>query len=567
MCFKILLLILLVSTIVNGDSFSEELFLKQLPSGHLYSLFQFTNSLEVNLFDNRLPEHFNLFPKSFAEIIEKFHVLELHLSLTQGRWQYSKWGYPVISAPTGIELWAWFNPDLDRDNVNINWNGLLNALSGLFCSSLNFINKESTSSPNFTFKPQGVWPNDINATLHLRHATLPKETVCTENLTPWKKLLPCGSEAGLASLLIASHLFDSSYHSLAVHLRSVCDGDCDDVYLELKQTLSLVFDPHHTGINKDWSLKPLFGSGLHSTCPLASSSNIIVDIEYELKDKINPQPNLIRAVTSGDNQLQRAIFNLKQIKDLDQGFELYVPTNKKRSHHVNLPYLTTHKYATGYGVEMGGIFCIIKNTHATESFYLTYFEVVPYFLRVYFSTFKVKINNILVVPDRLTFKPANMREQPTSIEFTILLPPQSSLTIEYEFENVFLDWLQHPPDSHHGYYVGSSVISGKFPDFLNSTGISELCSYITSFEKCNRGTDLLFRRIYTELLLISVPLPDFSMPYNVICLTCTVIAIAFGSIFNITTRTFQVEEKNVKKGLLDQLKRVFSKVLCKSSNQ
>ena len=32
-------------------------------------------------------------------------------------------------------------------------------------------------------------------------AWLPKEPVCTENLTPWLKLLPCRDEAGLAQLL------------------------------------------------------------------------------------------------------------------------------------------------------------------------------------------------------------------------------------------------------------------------------------------------------------------------------------------------------------------------------
>ena len=42
------------------------------------------------------------------------------------------------------------------------------------------------------------------------------------------------------------------------------------------------------------------------------------------------------------------------------------------------------------------------------------------------------------------------------------------------------------------------------------------------------------------------------MPYNVICFVCTVIAIAFGSIFNLTTRTLTpVTEKN--KGLIARL--------------
>jgi hypothetical protein len=30
----------------------------------------------------------------------------------------------------------------------------------------------------------------------LRYGTLPRENVCTENLTPWLKLLPCRSQAG-----------------------------------------------------------------------------------------------------------------------------------------------------------------------------------------------------------------------------------------------------------------------------------------------------------------------------------------------------------------------------------
>ena len=42
--------------------------------------------------------------------------------------------------------------------------------------------------------------------------------------------------------------------------------------------------------------------------------------------------------------------------------------------------------------------------------------------------------------------------------------------------------------------------------------------------------------IYSETLLLNLPTPDFSMPYNVICLTCTAIAIGFGSLHNFTTR-------------------------------
>ena len=79
-------------------------------------------------------------------------------------------------------------------SVDTKWKGLVHALSGQFCSSLNFINKAVTSSPSLSFKPLGLWTTDANSTVHLRHASLPRETICTENLTPWKKLLPCSGK-------------------------------------------------------------------------------------------------------------------------------------------------------------------------------------------------------------------------------------------------------------------------------------------------------------------------------------------------------------------------------------
>ncbi|KAJ2566065.1 Subunit of the glycosylphosphatidylinositol transamidase complex-like protein, partial [Coemansia sp. RSA 1836] len=45
---------------------------------------------------------------------------------------------------------------------------------------------------------------------------------------------------------------------------------------------------------------------------------------------------------------------------------------------------------------------------------------------------------------------------------------------------------------------------------------------------------------YTELLLASLPTPDFSMPYNVITFTCTILALFFGRIFNLLTRDYAV---------------------------
>lgn len=58
----------------------------------------------------------------------------------------------------------------------------------------------------------------------------------------------------------------------------------------------------------------------------------------------------------------------------------------------------------------------------------------------------------------------------------------------------------------------------------------------------NKEVSTYFSRIYTEPLLVNLPTPDFSMPYNVICLTCTVVAVGYGSLYNLLTRSFQVKE-------------------------
>lgn len=46
------------------------------------------------------------------------------------------------------------------------------------------------------------------------------------------------------------------------------------------------------------------------------------------------------------------------------------------------------------------------------------------------------------------------------------------------------------------------------------------------------------QRMYTTSLLVDLATPDFSMPYNVIIMSCSLIAMIFGSVFNALTRKF-----------------------------
>ena len=55
-------------------------------------------------------QHFRLFPKSLGDVLAAYHVQELHLTQTQGKWRHQSWGYPVEDAPSGAQLWVWFKP-------------------------------------------------------------------------------------------------------------------------------------------------------------------------------------------------------------------------------------------------------------------------------------------------------------------------------------------------------------------------------------------------------------------------------------------------------------------------
>ena len=120
------------------------------------------------------------------------------------------------------------------------WITLTNALAGLFCASLNFVDSTRTISHALSFRPAGHHPDGIVENLHLFHGALPREPVCTENLTPFLKLLPCKGRAGISSLLDGHRLFDSQWQAMTLDVRPVCDND--DCFVEMVQNVDMAID-------------------------------------------------------------------------------------------------------------------------------------------------------------------------------------------------------------------------------------------------------------------------------------------------------------------------------------
>ena len=118
----------------------------------------------------------------------------------------------------------------------------------------------------------------------------------------------------------------------------------------------------------------------------------------------------------------------------------------------------------------------------------------------------------------ISYTPSIPHSRPTTFQSIITLPANSTVHIIIEVTKSFLRYTEHPPDAQRGWDLPPAV--------LLPLGVA--------------GTNGSRRRFYSSALLVDLATPDFSMPYNVIILSCSLMAFIFGSIFNLLTRNFVI---------------------------
>ncbi len=233
---------LTTATESSSSDYHEQLLLRPLHPSLLLASFNFQGNTSLSSFEQ---QNFRYFPRSLGQILQHANTRELHLRFSLGRWDAESWGARpwggTREGGTGVELWAWVEADNDEE-ADERWLTLTNALSGLFCASLNFIDSTRTIRPVMSFQPSGHNANATVENLHLLHGTLPREVVCTENLTPFLKLLPCKGKAGISSLLDGHKLFDASWQSMSIDVMPVCGEGEVECQLQITQTIDMVLD-------------------------------------------------------------------------------------------------------------------------------------------------------------------------------------------------------------------------------------------------------------------------------------------------------------------------------------
>ena len=525
---KLFLLAFCFVVLVEGnDNFYEHLKLEQVNRDQVYGFFNFTTTW--NYENQFIPQHYRLFPRSIGQLISKYNIAEFHFLMTQGLWRYKQWGFPYAPSSTGAELWVWFHKN--TKDVERNWVGFTNALSGLFCASLNFMNKGITATPLLSFRPAGLVENGTVDTQFLRHAVLARETPCTENLTPWMKLLPCGSMSGPASLLNPSRLQHSRFLSMGLHLKHDCSSKssvCHDPFVQLQQHVSVVYDIRSLRtLHQRFGLMSLFGKKLKPACPVATKSDVFIKTLPELKISNN--------FTKIDNYHHLNLFSVEKVTN--------IVFKWTADPHESLTYssqIFNHCYVTGLGLN-GGLKCSISN-HMQQKITVIFFQVIPWFLNVQLHTLTVEDDSSgNLQPILVSFSPAAIRQTPYRLEVVLELPSSSVVNLHIQFTRGFLTWTEHPPDANHGFYINPAVVTIQTVDLKLPYYYHEPVY-----------------RFYSEALLVNIPVPDFSMPYNVICLVCTVIAISFGTFYNLIAKRLQLVSSNVPHPVRGFLNKILS---------
>lgn len=288
----------------------------------------------------------------------------------------------------------------------------------------------------------------------------------------------------------------------------------------------------------DWSLSKILGTKLYQSCPLVHDSAITVvapsrpeargggvvddddgDVEFSLWPiVVGPEEegsdddeddegvrfeNKARRFAKSLRKRGHYTFDTRTSTDLDVEMKWFNEDPFPFPAHYNSPSLLASRSFSGYGQERGRVQLIVRNSEPVSERTVTYFEVLPWFIKPYLHTLSLTVeaddfdedqDNLVRFKDDLTaplllsldYTPSLQRQRPFHMEARLRIPPQSTLRLSYEYDKSFLRFAEHPPDAHRGFDVAPAII------------LSDDHS-----------------RIYTNPGLIEVAVPDFSMPYNV----------------------------------------------------
>jgi len=509
-----LLEILFIAHITTADSYDEKLLIRPLRDETVLTQFSFSFD-EISKSGS---SHSRKYPRVFSEITSKLGVTELDLRLTRG-WTDS---VPLEgAAPNGAYLMATFD---NENNVDGKWKTLIGQLAGLFCISLNQLDLKNSFTPEWLlpmYQPIGAQEKSRR-----RVGFLPREVACTENLVPWRKLLPTGDSHGLGAFLTNPHhqLKKSSYWSISVRFNSQSESTSSLVLehsmivdVRNRNTLDILTNFNSTDNEPKITINARVLFGVTEAVPsklVTSKINLLICDSENLKIQFPKNVPFQKNHDFNRDQFGRNCQNYNFKSETDKKiFFAFVTHFPQNPNGPLIESISSVRLLGGAGLDgKSKIISKILNTFDAEKEIIS-LEMIPWWINPKIGT--IQFSNCY--PINKLYTPAQDKIRKTgSLLIHLKLEPLSTCFINYNYETRWPKWTEYPADSNAGRYLPSQLI------FFDSDGLSNE----------NGG---LSRLSFSNPLLVYIPIPDFSMPYNVLCLVSTVIAMCIGAIHNLTT--------------------------------
>ncbi|CAD6583627.1 MAG: tetrahydrofolate synthase, partial [Tremellales sp. Tagirdzhanova-0007] len=511
------------------NSFHESLTLHPTPDGKLSVLFEFTTYFTSPRLTSRIPQsHFSLTPPSLLLPLERNNVSELTISFVAGQWDQLRSGESgplhYEAGGGGGEVRGWLRSDGDEQRSAEAWAAVTHALGGLFCAGLG-----PTEYGENLMSFGEIYPSHRNAS-GLTHYLLshPSLHLCTENLTPFLALLPSKGLSGLSSLLaqpgvIFSWGFKSEGIDVSMPAVSSPQGRWRGWW---EGVVDLV--PERGG-SREFSIRTLFRRGLPRAFSEAGSSvlRVIIPEGRSLRMDLDPDNSETRWVDGKRREMLEwdLLDESKVMQDVrfwwdNESHFIYPPT-------ISPPPISISRTVTSRHASDGALTIRIENA-SDDSRRSIYSEIWPWWVKGWMSEIEVRLvgengtkRNLL---ESIGYNPSSPPKiSTTTVHFTLTLPPKSILLLVIPFSKLTLKYTEHRPDAERGVEIPSGLLT-----LLDVEGEKKDPTAVEPRvgEMDPRKSDR--NHIYTPRILLDVPTPDFSMPYNVIIMSSTVMAVFFG---------------------------------------
>ena len=208
----------------------DSLDFRYVAKDYVHTLFSFTIEEEIT------KNNYGYFPRQIANIVNKYEIDSFGVSVSRGHWRWAIDATSELNSkryilPAGGLLEAVKTGKFSENNEKFDqktWSDFTHELAGVTCSSFNRIDGKVT----------GWTANGTRA-----FGQLPAEAVCTENLTPWLRLLKTSRKQDGLVQLIKDNVYkfqESHYFGLTID-SEILGSENGGFVIKMTQTLSAVW--------------------------------------------------------------------------------------------------------------------------------------------------------------------------------------------------------------------------------------------------------------------------------------------------------------------------------------